>query len=146
LELRFGLSVKIFDVAIVSPGCPSYVALGSDTTSLRAAAKKESDKVSKYATALSTLGYPPDVLIPFVVEASGQLGARAAAWIDGIRDSTVGASPTFFLDRLQVLVARYNVLLDQAHEVEVVRRPPPVLEPIDSPPFTPERIVELHCH
>jgi hypothetical protein len=82
IKVELNGTTTFIDVAVVNPSSNSATSMenGSSVVVNAAAVKKENDKLSKYRTA-----YSEEVarhVIPFVVEATGRLGPRAAACIE----------------------------------------------------------------
>ncbi len=75
-----GLVVYI-DVAVVDPGCPKYVRAGSDRNELAAARHREAAKLYEFRRRMPNTDVA--CFVPFVVETSGRLGTRAAAFLVG---------------------------------------------------------------
>jgi hypothetical protein len=74
-----GQYVRYIDVAVTEPSCSSAVELGSWEEPLRAAARREADKASWYASRAPAVDQ--SLIIPFVLESSGRAGQRAKQFL-----------------------------------------------------------------
>jgi len=94
---------RYIDVAVVDPGCTTYLAAGSATTALAAAVHREADKRNHFADVMP--GVDGACFVPFVVETSGRLGKPAD---DFLRSMQMPAEAVRRLERLiPLLLARH---------------------------------------
>ena len=84
-ESRGAQRVIFVDVAVVDPGCPTYVARNSHTQQGAAAAAREADKTASFQQRCGEEHQDPNkVFYPFVVESSGRLGEKARRFLRDI--------------------------------------------------------------
>ena len=104
--LDIGDKQRYIDFAVVDPGCPTYLAAGSAERPLAAAQAREEDKIADFRHRMSHVQDVEAVFIPFVVETTGRLGARAEAFLYdiGLRDEEVRR----FKRHLPLLLARHG--------------------------------------
>ena len=94
---------RYIDIAVVDPGCATYLAAGSATTALAAAVHREADKRNHFADVMP--GVDGACFVPFVVETSGRLGKPAD---DFLRSMQMPAEAIRRLERLiPLLLARH---------------------------------------
>ncbi len=117
LSLATEAGVIHLDVSIVNPAADRHLAAQSATSPLAAAGVGETVKRVQYRHTLDTLGLREDVLVPFVVEATGRLGPAAQAFLDrldalpGRRGQVDMASTVRFMVRsIVTCVLRGNAL------------------------------------
>jgi hypothetical protein len=85
ISLLTAAGVQHIDVSIANPAAIAALAARSDRDPLAAAAQREARKRAEYADTLTALHLHPDALVPFVVEASGQLGRAATDFLDALQ-------------------------------------------------------------
>ena len=92
-ESRGDQRVYFVDVAVVDPGCPTYVARNSHEQQGAAAAVREADKVNSFRQRCGEAHQDPSTLFyPFVIESSGRMGERARRFLRDVvraRDSHI---------------------------------------------------------
>ena len=103
ISVATGGSIKYIDIAVVDPGCPTYVACGSNHTELMAAKVREDQKIADFARRMPGVDVE-NCFVPFVVETCGRLGARAEKYLADCGLSEAAARR--FLRTIPMLLAR----------------------------------------
>ena len=118
--MRRGPLMVIFDIAIVEPSAPTYLAMGSDSKAATAAIHREEAK----RAAFTALGMDAAVqFVPFVVEATGRLGPAALAYfIDHFEDDH-RARGQEFLAKVSATIAKWNAKIIVANRADMARTP-----------------------
>jgi len=110
------------DVTVVSPAAPGRMSAVPNPSADQdpfeagyASRLAEAEKAAKYS-----LHVPPQSFVPFVVEATGRLGARAAEFIEALcpttsEDPSMAKARQFFMRRLSVTTQSFNAELVRAY-------------------------------
>jgi hypothetical protein len=124
IVLSTGQETYWLDVAIPHPSSRIYVQRNSHNIPLVAARHMESKKRDKYRPALQALGWNDSALVPFVIEATGRMGAAATAFLAKIKEDLahrphVADAPTrasnFFLQRISTLLGKFNAKMELSY-------------------------------
>ena len=124
IVMRNGPELTVFDVAVVDPAAPSYLAKGSDKKEDVAAGQREMDKRAGWQAIGGVEGAH---FIPFVVEATGRLGPSALKFFNEKLISADGSHiAKLFLLKLNFTIARWNarMVLQARGKISVGFNPP----------------------
>ena len=124
IVMRNGPELTVFDVAVVDPAAPSYLAKGSDKKEDVAAGQREMDKRAGWQAIGGVEGAH---FIPFVVEATGRLGPSALKFFNEKLISADGSHiAKLFLLKLNFTIARWNarMVLQARGTISVGFNPP----------------------
>jgi hypothetical protein len=115
VTLTLGTRVRAIDVCVVNPAAERYCSGQEPPTAGHAAAMAERRKELAYADSLAARNLAPDALVPFAIETTGRVGARAQAFLDGLhtevpeeRAATVREVVAFTLHRLRIIILKGN--------------------------------------
>lgn len=106
IVVRLEGTAHLIDIAIVDPGCPTYVAKGSNVRSLCAADNREADKIAEFNARMQDLENGDNSFVPFVIESSGRLGNRASGFLMDIMEGRLVAAQ--FRKAVPLLLARHS--------------------------------------
>jgi hypothetical protein len=125
IHMALGAQVFVFDVAVVDPAAPSYLAMESHKNEDVAARHREAAKREGWD---AIGGVDGATFIPFVVEATGRMGPCAREYFDTKLVSDDGPHVAkIFLQKMSYAIARWN-----ARMVRMARGQVPVGHPSSS--------------
>jgi hypothetical protein len=117
-----GTRIIALDVCVVNPAAERYCTGHEPPIAGQAAAMAERRKELTYASSLAARNLAPEALVPFAIEATGRLGARAQAFLDALhmevpaeRSATVQDAVAFATNRLRIITIKGNNYTSAAH-------------------------------